>query len=161
MAQTARVRNLVFVGHGQSDEIKRVRVHLYVRNGDLNRRHMARHALTSSRRGRLMVRAFFERNRPRAVKCSWRVAFKTNRIRGFAQLGVIAHAVDIMTTERPDLLIRKNALRARRPEAIVDNPFQLAVAARLHVCARKGKALEETCGLRMGRPRSGHQVRNN
>lgn len=78
------------------------------------------------------------------------MAFKTNRIRGFAQLGVIARAVDIMTVERPDLLIRKNALRARRPEAIVDNPFQLPVAARLHVCGRKERHGRRHAGYEWG-----------
>ena len=44
MAGSARIRDLVFLRHCRRDECKRVRMHVDIRDGRLDRRHVAAHA---------------------------------------------------------------------------------------------------------------------
>ena len=84
MACIAWIGNLVFLGQRGRDESKCVRVHLNIRNGGLDLRHVAGHALASCA-ARLVMRMLFERGDARPVQPSRHVAIEANHIRWFSQ----------------------------------------------------------------------------
>lgn len=57
VAGSARIGDFVFFGHGGRDELKRVRVHVDVRQRRFDCRHVAAHAFAAGR-SRAMMRVF-------------------------------------------------------------------------------------------------------
>jgi hypothetical protein len=98
MAGRAGVRHFQRVCFSRRDELERVAADVHIRNGLLDLRHMAIHAL-AARRTRLVMRMRFDRHRSRTIRRIRVMAFETQHIRGLQQIGIVFGAMHVMATE--------------------------------------------------------------
>jgi len=93
-----RIRDVVSVGHGWSDEGERVGADFYVGDGGLNFWHVASDAFASSGAGFVMS-VLLDGQRARAIQRHRSVAVQADLVGRLAELCVVVGAVDIVAGE--------------------------------------------------------------